>query len=328
MKVKLYACLAVFALLCATPAVAAPLSTPFLSVDINGYNAGGGQTIGPTQAGFQPWEMVQGLFLDPSIDWGNSGAAGLTKVFATSEGNITANLRGIAPPASDLGARNRGGDGTAYPLQGALQDFVFAKNNTSFGTNGSGGMGGFGQNYIRLQLSGLVPNQPYEVTMLAREQNFASEAQEFGQPQGSAQAWTDIAALGGLDGPGAWLNANVDPDPAVYLGIYTDHDMDPNTPDVDTGYKNPIPTLDRSPISGLDHADDPYYYSATFRSTADAGGNLVVYGWSDANTYGGNNIQRASLINGFQIGIVPEPATVVLFALGLGMFMGHRRRVG
>jgi hypothetical protein len=259
--------------------------------------------------------------LDPSIDWGNSGAAGLTKVFATSAGNITANLRGIAPPGSDLGARNRGGDGTAYPLQGALQDFVFAQNNTSFGG------GGFGQNFVRLQLSGLIPNQAYEVTMLAREQAFADEAREFGQPTASAQAWTDIAALGGVDGPGAWMDANRDPDPAVYLGVYTDHDMDPNTPDADTGYKNPIPTLARSPISGLDHADDPYYYSATFRSTADAGGRLVVYGWSDANTYGGSTIQRASLLNGFQLGLVPEPGAMVLFAFGLAGIGSVRRRV-
>lgn len=34
---------------------------------------------------------------DPSIDWGNSGAAGLTRVFPTSEGNITANIIAVAP---------------------------------------------------------------------------------------------------------------------------------------------------------------------------------------------------------------------------------------
>jgi hypothetical protein len=277
--------------------------------------------------------MAQGLFLDPSIDWSGMGATGLTKVFPTSEGNVTATLIGISPPnvpPGDNGARNRGGDGSAYPLQGALQDFVFAQNNTSFGTNGAGGAGGFGQNYVRLQLSGLVPNQRYQLTMLAREQAFADEAREAGQPHASYQAWTDLAALGGLNGPGAWLNANVAPD-AVYLGVYTDEDvdMDPMTPAVETntGYKNPIPTLARSPISGLDHADNPYYYSATFGSVADAGGNLVVYGWSDANKYGGSDIQRATVINGFEIGIVPEPMAMLLFTIGLVGVGGLRRRI-
>jgi hypothetical protein len=272
--------------------------------------------------------MAEGLFLDPAIDWSNSGAAGLTKVFATSVGNITANLKGIAP-MSTLGARNRGVSAMAYPLQSALQDFVFAQNNTSFGTNGAGGAGGFGQNYVRLQLSGLVPNQRYQVTMLAREQAFADEAREAGQPHAAYQAWTDLAALGGLDGPGAWLNANVAAN-SVYLGVYTDEDvdMDPMTPAVETntGYKNPIPTLARSPITGLDHAENSYYYSATFGSIADAGGNLVVYGWSDANKYGGNDIQRASLIDGFEIGIVPEPASLVLFGFAsIGVAVLSRR---
>jgi hypothetical protein len=165
--------------------------------------------------------------------------------------------------------------------------------------------------------------------MLAREQAFNDAAREFSQPHAAAQAWTDIAALGGLDGPGAWMNANVGPN-ATYQGIYedVDDDMDPMTPAVETntGYKNPIPTLRRSPISGTDHAGNPYYYSATFGSIADAGGNLVVYTWSDANKYGGNDIQRATLLSGFELGIVPEPTSLVLVIVGLVGIAGLRRR--
>ena len=51
--------------------------------------------------------MAEGLFLDPSIDWGNSGAAGLTKVFPTTEGNITANLIGVTANSLSRRAKSR-----------------------------------------------------------------------------------------------------------------------------------------------------------------------------------------------------------------------------
>ena len=292
MKLKLYAYLVVGALVIVTHAVAAPTVPSFLAVDINGYNAGGGQSLGPTQAGYQGWEMANGLLLDPAIDWGNSGAAGLTKVFATTEGPITANLIGVAP-GSDRQAHNRGVPGTPYPLSGALQDFVYAQNNTNVPVDplvGPAG-GGFGQNFIRLQLTGLIPNQRYQITMLAREQAFNTPNREFDLPEMAAQAYTDLATLGGLDGPGAWLNANVSMN-ATYLGRYVDDDADPLTPDVDTGYKNPIPTIGRRPITAFDHPGNPYYYSATFGTVADATGKAVIYTWSDANTYNGAQIQR------------------------------------
>jgi hypothetical protein len=308
MKLKLCACLAMGALLIGTQALAAPLTTPFLAVDINGYNAGGGQSIGPTAAGFQGLEAAEGLFLDPSIDWGNSGAAGLTKVFSTSVGNITANLRGIAP-SSTLGARNRGANTGA--LTDAYQDFVFAQRNVA----------GFGQHFVRVALSGLTPNQAYEVTTYAREPFNGGTGID--SATASFEAWTDRAALGGLDGPGAWMDANVGAG-ALYQPVFTDADMDPMTPDVNTGYKNPIPTLARTPISGPDSADQ-YAYAATFTSTADAGGVVTFYGFADPNGYSGT--QTASLLNGFQVGIVPEPASAALLAVAFVGVAGLRRRV-
>jgi hypothetical protein len=289
MKLKLYACLAVVgALVAVTPAVAAPDFEAFLSVDINGYNAGGGQSLGPTEAGYQGWEMAEGLFLDPLIDWGNSGAAGLTKVFPTSEGNITANLRGIVPN-SFRGARNRGDNSDA---QGDMtQDFVFSQR----------GVDGFGQTYSKLTLSGLVPNQVYEFTGYARD--------HFNGGTDSFQAWSDRDFIG-FDGPGAYMDATT--------GAGSLYQPAPG------GVNNPIPTRRRTPISGPANAD-PYGHAATYRVVANGSGVLELYGWGDPNTYSGT--QTAALMNGFQLGIAPEPTSLAMFVVGLlAVMLAGRRR--
>lgn len=277
MKLKMCACLMIGALAFAAQTMATPV--PFLSVDVNGYNAGGGQAIGPTAAGYQGWEAAEGLFLDPSIDWGNSGAAGMTKVFPTSAGNITANMIGVAPN-SFLGARNRGANaGAASDLD---SDFVFAQRNVD----------GFGQTYIKLTLSGLTPGVPYELIGYARE--------PFNGGTDSFQRWTDKDRLGGLDGPGAYMDAN--------FGAGSLYQPAPG------GANNPIPYARRRPTSGPD-SSNPLAYSATFTTVADAGGVVTVYTWADPNSYSGT--QTATLLNGFTLGEIPEPASLALCAFGL-----------
>ena len=320
MKLKLYACLAVGALMCATHAVATPFSTAFLSVDLNGANYGGGQTVGPTQAGYQAWNTFQGFDqLDPAYnaaeDWGNNAAAGLTKVFATSQGNITARLSGVG---LNFGARNRGANMGGLP--GLYQDFPFAQRDGAFG---------FGRNFIKLTLSGLTPNRAYEFTGLAREAAFnAANLADPNDPGQSYQAWTDLAALGGLDGPAAWLDANGDPDPVSYQPVFVDNDMDPNTPVVNTGYKNPIPTKGRSQVAGPDSLSmsNFYFHSKSFVTRANASGVITVYTWADPNGFG-NTVQGASLLNGFQLGNIPEPATLLIFGLGMTFVVAQRRRI-
>jgi hypothetical protein len=300
MKLKTYACLAVVvgALVVVTQVVAAPVFTPFLSVDVNGYNAGGGQSIGPTAAGYQGFEAAEGLFLPPAIDWGNSGAAGLTNVYTTSEGNVTANIKGIAPN-SFLGARNRGANaGASSDLD---SDFVFAQRNVD----------GFGQHHIKLTLSGLTPGQLYEFTGYTREPFNGSLP-----PSGSFQRWTSRDTLGGLDGPGAYMDTN--------FGAGSLYQPTPG------GGNNPIPSLpgngplSRQATSGPDSAD-PYAWAHTFRAKADAGGVLELYTWADPDSYSGT--QTATLLNGFQLGVAPEPTSLAMFAIGLlGILFAGRRR--
>jgi hypothetical protein len=309
-------CLAVGALMTAAQAMAAPLFAPFLSVDINGYNADGGQSLGPTEPGFQPFEAGQGIFVAAPARWDNSGAAGLTNTYATSQGNITVNMVGVAP-SSTLLSRNRGANVGGAPA--LTQDFAGAQR----------GLNGFGQNYIRLQLTGLTPNQNYEFTGWSRESAFQGTDTTGEQQLASYAAWSDLGRLGGVDGPGPWMDANVGPQ-AVYQPIWFDNDNNTMTPDVATGYKNPIPTITRSPVSGPDSlsASNPYYHSATFMTKTDANGKAVVFVWSDPNGYGSTS-QGATLLNGFQLGVnvVPEPGTLGLAAFTLLGAVGFRRRV-
>jgi hypothetical protein len=291
MRLKLFACFAMaLGLAWASNAVAAPINSPFLSVDINGYNAGGGQTIGPTVPGFDGWEMAEGLFLDPLIDWPASGAAGLTKVFATTQGPVTANLIGVG---ISRGARNRGANTDA--LGGLTQDFVFSQRDGAIG---------FGRNYNKLTLSGLTPSTQYEFTGWARD--------HFNGGTDSFQAWTDRALLGGADGPSAWLDANVSPG-ASYSPA-------------PGGTNNTIPHYTRSPVSGPAGAD-AYTYATTFLTSSNASGVIEVYTWADPNSFSG--VQGASLLNGFLLGPgVPEPASFGLLVLGLVGISGIRRRIG
>ena len=161
-------------------------------------------------------------------------------------------------------------------------DFVFAQR----------GVDGFGQTYVKLTLSGLTPSQEYLFTGYAREPLTVARI--------AFQRWTDEDRLGGLDGPGAYMDAN--------FGAGSVYQPAPG------GANNPIPYARRRPTSGPD-STDPYAYSATFVTSADGSGNVVVYTWADPNSYSG--VQGASLLNGFQLGEVPEPASLVLCAFGV-----------
>lgn len=312
MKLNLYACLlAAGALVPVTQALAAPAHPGliFLSVDINGVRFAA-DAEGPTQAGFDPWRVRE--IFDPfdsppedvNANWSVNGGPpnGLSKSFNTGQGVITANLIGVG---ASRGARERGGNGGGFP--DLYRDFVFSQKNDAFG---------YGRNFVKLVLSGLTPNQTYEFTGFAREPAF--NAAEYTDPAAdnvSFQAWSDLASMGGADGPAAWLDANG-------FAATTDY----------TVGNNPIPTLARSQTSGpdsLSNAGNPYYHSASFYTQADANGVVTIYTWSDPNVPGtAATTQRASVFNGFRLGLIPEPTSLALL-LGMSLmgFAGLRRRV-
>jgi hypothetical protein len=298
--------------------------TDFLAVDID-LQRGPNGVLGPTQSGYQSWPIVadddplSNPNYDPNKDWnanGSAAAGGLTKTFATTQGNISADVQGISfngtVSADNRSGRDRGPNGGDQ--SNLYRDFIFSQiNNQASGAS-------FGRNYVKLTLSGLTPNQTYEFTGFAREDAFNSTA--FADPTApsvSFQAWTTQDKLGGVDGPAAWQDANVAPGSAYMPAI--------------GGTMNPIPTLGRSQVSGPDsltlrnQGGNPFWFSSSFLVKSSATGSVTIYTWSDPNSPQIAQTQGASLLNGFRLASLPEPTSIALFAIGLVGLVGLRRRM-
>jgi hypothetical protein len=226
-----------------------PNVTPFLSVDLNGNH-------GPTQEGWAAW---------------NFDLAPTTNTFSNTFGAVNATLTAINNAGANPGSRNRVQAIDSFFYGDMYTDLVFIAHDSAVG---------LGRDYIALQLSGLTPNRPYEVTVY----NFDA----FHDPQHTKwMAWS-------IENPAAWLDANVGEGES-----YQPTNSGPN-PGV---YKNPIPTLGRIRMGGPWPSDpvvnDRYAYSGSYYVTADSTGSLAVYGWADLDAWDGS---QHGLLNGFGIG--------------------------
>jgi hypothetical protein len=288
---------AVIALALNMNAMATPIYTPFVGVDLNG----GQGSYGPTQAAqsgepagtpaWQGWNVNDGdFFVSPTT---------VTKSFPTAgvaSGSITVSLTGVG---TSLSARNRTALGSTEPWADVQRDFVFANRNTAIG---------LGRHYLEFDVSGLNPNTSYEFTM-------------FGFDPSSAQTGNDRGYMAwGVQNPATYLDNNVGSGQSYQPAV--------------GGTNNPIPTLARAPITGPSPSQSGaggtftggfYFYSGSFIVTSNASGNASVFGWNDANSF---SSQTISMANGFQIGATPEPTSIMLLGIGLVAFAaGNRRRV-
>ena len=141
------------ALSLAASAFAAPVNTPFLSVDFNG--SGGGAPTGPTQAGFQAFGVSN-----------PAGATSLTNSYVVGANTYSVNLAMSAAASgtpTNFTSRDRGANGSAT-ASNLLRDFALLLRDTNFG---------LGTSHFVLSVGGLAANTSYEFTGYAEDQNSA-----------------------------------------------------------------------------------------------------------------------------------------------------------
>jgi hypothetical protein len=312
-----FACLA----LCVSPVFAStgpftsPLTTAFLSVDLNG---------GPIASAAAPTEGWNGSFSSPAFSadqygvtwspWGgpvntygdgtqlpssqsspNINASSLSKTF----GSITATLSidttlnsskyGTVNGVASMNSRDRGGQtGVTYlpPASSdgdVFRDFVFA---------GGSGSQVQGENFLKLTLSGLTPGGSYEIAMYS-----------FDGSGGHSGNWTATAPTASNNLLGWWAGS----------------------PPGNNTFTAPA---DEQTITWTGGGTNNFQAPAIFTLTADGTGSLSVWGWG-GDGISGDQSGDTTYLNGFQIAQIPEPSCLALLSLGallVGRLANSRRR--
>jgi hypothetical protein len=272
-----------------------PLTSAFLSVDLNGGNIanqnattegwGTSGPLGPDNFGVQwsPWGGPtgtggDGTQLPSSQSSPTVTATSISKTF----GSVTATLsidevNSSYYSGNTLNSRDRGApSGTANDAD-MFRDLVFA--------GSSGAIQG--QNYLQLTLSGLTAGAQYEIATYS-----------FDTTGSHSMNWTATAPTEENNKDG-WWDGTAD-------GTFT-APADEQTITWTGGGATQAPAI--------------------FTVTANGLGDISVYGFG-GNGVTGNQNADTSYLNGFQIETVPEPATAALFGFGslLSMLFIRRRK--
>jgi hypothetical protein len=233
--------------------------------------------------------------------WNVAGGTSPGSPISATFGSVGVTLTARNSAGAAAGARDRGALGTDT-WSSLYRDFYFIGHNSAVA---------FGLDYLRLDLTGLTPGQQYEFT-----------------------GWTWDTGSSTLNNYEAWGIVN----PSNYLaGLGQNNGYSPQDVNFAPGGANGVPALGRS-FMGNSYPTDPnnpyaskagfvseYASAAAFMFTADGSGNATIYAWNDSIAFTG---QQAAVINGFQLGLVPEPTTLTLLGIGalLGLYQIRRHR--
>jgi hypothetical protein len=297
-----------------------PLTSAFLSVDINGgiissNNTSTEGTTGPSSSPtirpdaygvtWSPWGGPVSTSGDGTQLPNSNGGAGNANSIAKTFGGLTATLStpGVAANYAQngtgaLNGRDRGvppGDPANSPTVPAgdgdmFRDFEFAGINSGQTTVQS-------ENYLQLTLTGLTPGGQYQV-----------ELYSYDQSSNNTTCWSGSPLLD----PGVGdINATT----GAFTAPADEQIISWNS----TWVRGGIPS------GGSQLAPQP---GALFTETADNTGTVTFYGWGGDGLTGNANSQSAtsSYLDGFQIAVVPEPASISLVAVGALGLLSRRRK--